>query len=265
VPWASTAAWAADRSPAHRAWAVPDSGPRNRARAVRTQLWAALAPSRSRPRSQLAVEAAGAPWSAPAAPRASRLASSRSHWPSRRSTSRRNSRVWSARAASGKPSRSSVARSSTTAASAASLPGGLPGGRSRPSGEHLFDSMAATYQAHHRTQAPTRICGQNFRVDMTRTIPATVGRLHGSKGSRGHRARGEYVGPYDSGPPCQASTWGPRTQPTTHRAKPLNEARITQPTAPGKQMVPNRAGEPRRRLPRFPALYRSLRKGARIY
>ena len=48
VPWASTWAWAGEMSPAVRAWAVAARGPRNSARAVRTQLLAALAPSRSR-------------------------------------------------------------------------------------------------------------------------------------------------------------------------------------------------------------------------
>jgi hypothetical protein len=154
VPAASTAAWAADSSLAHSAWAVPDRGPRNSARAVRRWLVAAPAPSRSRPRSQLAVEATWTPCSAPAAPRPSTAARRWSHWPSRQSTSRRRARTSSARAASGKPSRFSVARSSTAAASAASLLGGLPGGRSRPSGEHLFDSMGApikptTEHKHH--------------------------------------------------------------------------------------------------------------------
>jgi hypothetical protein len=102
------------------------------------------------------------PWSAPAAPRASTAARRFRHWPSRRSASRRRARNSSARAASASRSRSSAARSSTTAASAASLSGGLPGGRSRPSGEHLFESMAATYQAHSRRQAPSRECGQGL-------------------------------------------------------------------------------------------------------
>jgi hypothetical protein len=44
VPWASTEAWAAETSPSHRASAVAESGPRNRARAVRTLLLAAPAP-----------------------------------------------------------------------------------------------------------------------------------------------------------------------------------------------------------------------------
>jgi hypothetical protein len=55
-------------SPSVRAWAVAVRGPRNRARAVRTARLAALAPRRRRARSQLAVEAACAPASAPGRP-----------------------------------------------------------------------------------------------------------------------------------------------------------------------------------------------------
>src|SRR5215207_1284570 len=152
VPWASALAWAADSSPSHSAWAVAVRGPRNNARAVRTALLAALAPSRSRPRSQLAVEAAWMPWSAPAAPRPSTAARRWSHWPSRRSTSRRNPRACSARAASASPSRSWAASPSTTSASGPSPCGNLS--------EHLFESMAATYQAPTPKQAPNQICGQ---------------------------------------------------------------------------------------------------------
>ena len=57
----------------------PGQGPRNSERAVRTALAAAPAPMRSRPRSQLAVEGAWTPWSAPAAPRASTAARCWSH------------------------------------------------------------------------------------------------------------------------------------------------------------------------------------------
>jgi hypothetical protein len=56
VPAASTPAWAAESWPAARAWAVAVSGPRNRARTVRTLWWAAPAPMPSRRRSQPAVE-----------------------------------------------------------------------------------------------------------------------------------------------------------------------------------------------------------------
>jgi hypothetical protein len=86
-------------------------------------------------RSQLAVEAARC-WS---------------QWPSRRSTSRRNPRVWAARAASASPARAWAASPSTASASAP-----------RPSrlSEHLFDSMAATYQAptegKHQTKSVDR-------------------------------------------------------------------------------------------------------------
>jgi hypothetical protein len=81
---------ATESSPSVRAWAVWGRGSRNRARAVRTLLWAALAPIRSRARSQPAVEPTWTPSSAPAAPPASTAASSASQWPSRRSTSRRS-------------------------------------------------------------------------------------------------------------------------------------------------------------------------------
>jgi hypothetical protein len=72
--------------PVGHAWAVAAKGPRTSARAVRTQLAAVPAPMCSRLRRQLAVEGAGVPWSAPAAPRASTVASSlrwlgRSGWP----------------------------------------------------------------------------------------------------------------------------------------------------------------------------------------
>src|SRR5215207_377836 len=146
------------RGVGHRELAVGHSGggggkgPRNNARAVRTQPWAALAPMCSRLRSQLAVEAAWMPWSAPAAPRPSTAARRWSHWPSRRSTSRRNPRACSARAASASPSRSWAASPSTTSASGPSPCGNLS--------EHLFESMAATYQAPTPRQAPNQICGQ---------------------------------------------------------------------------------------------------------
>ena len=78
------------QSPAAKAWAVAVRGPRNKARAVRTLPAAALAPMRNRARSQLAVEAAGVPWSAPAAPRPSTAASRCSQCPSSRSSSRRS-------------------------------------------------------------------------------------------------------------------------------------------------------------------------------
>jgi len=74
-PWASTRAWATESSPPVSAAAVTASGPRNKARAVRTLLAAAPAPSRNRIRSQAAVEGAWVPWSAPAAPRPSTAAS----------------------------------------------------------------------------------------------------------------------------------------------------------------------------------------------
>ena len=68
VPAATTLAWATEMSPLVRARAVAASGPRNRARAVRTLPLAVLGPIRSPARSQPAVEAAGWSWSAPAAP-----------------------------------------------------------------------------------------------------------------------------------------------------------------------------------------------------
>ena len=114
--------------------------------------WRRRRPVRSRARSQLAVEAAWMPWSAPAAPRPSTAARRWSHWPSRRSASRRRARVCSARAASVSSSRSWAASPSTTSASAPSPCGNLS--------EHLFDPMAETYQAHPRTQAPRPNWGQ---------------------------------------------------------------------------------------------------------
>jgi len=77
-------------------------------RAVRTLLAAVLAPRRNRARSQPAVEPTSWPWSAPAAPPPSTAASCWSQWPSSRSTSPRNPRTCSAKAAS--VSRSSPAR-----------------------------------------------------------------------------------------------------------------------------------------------------------
>ena len=106
VPAASTAAWAGEIAPSVNAWAVAVRGPRNTARAVRTAAWAAPAPNRSRARNQPAVEEARRPCSAPAAPRASRPASSWSQWPSRQSTSRRNPNTRSASTPSGRRSRS---------------------------------------------------------------------------------------------------------------------------------------------------------------
>jgi hypothetical protein len=70
---------------------------------------------RSRWRSQLAVEAAGTPGSAPAAPRLSMAARSPSQWPSKRSSSRRSRRVPWVRAGSVRRSRSWVVRVSTRA------------------------------------------------------------------------------------------------------------------------------------------------------
>jgi hypothetical protein len=61
VPWATTAAWAAEICPVARAAAVPARGPRNNARAVRTERAAAPAAIRSRFRRQLAVEGAATP------------------------------------------------------------------------------------------------------------------------------------------------------------------------------------------------------------
>jgi Transcriptional regulator PadR-like family len=150
VPWAITLAWATEIVPAVRASAVAGRGPRNRARAVRTALAAAPAPRRSRARSQPAVEAASWPWSAPAAPPASTVASSWSQWPSRRSSSRRTPSTRSARMASGSPSRSWAANPSTAVLSAAS-PSGRPVGFLL---ECVFESMGGTYQAPTRRQAP---------------------------------------------------------------------------------------------------------------
>ncbi len=148
VPWVTTWAWATDSSPSHTAWAVPVKGPRNRARAVRTALVAARSLRWRRLRSHPAVDPNSCPWSAPAAPRASTPARSLSHWPSRRSTSRRSSSTCSAWTVSASPSRS--ARSSTAAVRAASLPG-------RPtesSVECVFESMGGTYQPHNPKQPP---------------------------------------------------------------------------------------------------------------
>jgi hypothetical protein len=155
VPWASTEAWAGESSPSVNALAVADSGPRNRARATRTRPLVSAAPMRSRPRSQPAVEGAGAPRSAPAAPRASVAVSCWSQRPSRRFSSSRSWRTCSARAASVSRSRSWVASSSTAVASAAIPPGDPP----VAGGEQVFESMTATYQARCGTQTPSRNLG----------------------------------------------------------------------------------------------------------
>jgi hypothetical protein len=82
VPWAGTVAWAADSWPLVNAAAVCANGPQNRARAVRTELAAAPAPSRRRVRSQAAVDPVAWSWSAPAAPPAIHPHPVLSHWPS---------------------------------------------------------------------------------------------------------------------------------------------------------------------------------------
>ena len=145
-------------------------GAGNRARAVRTQLLAALGPRWSRLRSQLAVEGAGTTWSAPAAPRASTPASSASQWPSRRSTNRLSWRTRSARTPSDRLSTSWAANPSNSAASATSpsaspadwpaddrgdgLGDGPDDGLTGCRIECVFGFMGATYQHQTRTQPP---------------------------------------------------------------------------------------------------------------
>jgi hypothetical protein len=203
-------------------------GPRYSARAVRTKLAAVLGLMRSRERSQPAVEAAGRPWSAPAAPRASRSASSASHWPSRRSTSPRSPWTRSAWAASARRSGSWSARRWRSAASAASPVGVLAGWLV----EWVFESMAGTYQPLTPRQAPTRNWGQLLLPSrLVEGLPA---------GSRATPVPGKCMGPDGPDPPCQLPAPdpiapGPPTHPATqpHGA----DAPRAHPTAP-----PNRTG-----------------------
>jgi hypothetical protein len=147
------------------------SGDPGRGPGDRTQLLAVVAPMRSRRCSQPAVEPARTPWSAPAAPRASRAASSRSHWPSRWSSSRR--------------SQGSVRPGGV--GQPGPVLGGQPVDRGRQRGqlvgrlaEWVFGCMTATYQAAARRQAPTpiwgqpasRATGQRHHRDRRRATPA---------------------------------------------------------------------------------------------
>jgi hypothetical protein len=125
VPSARTAAWASEIAPAVKAWAVPESGPRNTARAVRTARLAAPVPIRSRVRSQC---------------------------PSSRSASRRRTSARSARTPSARASRSRASSRSRAAARTSSSSG-------EPI-ECVFESMGATYQPQRRRQASAQKCGQ---------------------------------------------------------------------------------------------------------
>ena len=208
VPWASTWAWAGEMAPSARAWPVWVNGPRNRARAVRTKPAAVLGLMRRRWRSQAAVEPTWTPWSAPAAPRASRTASSPSQWPSRRSASCRNTRTRSARVASLSRSGSWAARPWSSAASALS--------RSRRLVECVFESMAATYQPRTPRQAPLPHLGT--------TSPTEPGRRRVPAGSRPTPAPGNCMGPEDPNPPCQLPAPDPTPQapdpPPPNRPRP---------------------------------------------
>jgi hypothetical protein len=180
VPWASALVWAAESSPAHRAWAVSVRGRRTGlGRSARRwpRCWrpggADLAAS-WRWRGLGAVVGPGGPAGVDGGERCS-------HGPSRRSSSRRSWSACSARAASDSPSTSWVARPSRSAASAATRSGGLPVGWSPRSHEHLFEFMAATYQAHTRRQAPTQLCGQLFREHRTEQFRPLVCGWHGRR------------------------------------------------------------------------------------
>ena len=184
-------------------------GPRYRARAVRTMLAAVPAPMRSRRRSQAAVEPAWTPCSAPAAPRASTPASSASHWPSRRSTSPRNTRTRSAQAPSASPSGSWAARpwsSATSAANPAGVPAdGWSNGCSSP--------WRATYQPLTRTQAPPPHLGTSSptRAGSSDAWPPGPGQ-----------------------PPCQATALAPTApDPDPPRQPPARD-----PTAPAPYPTP---------------------------
>ena len=251
VPWASTWAWAIDSSPSARAWPVAVSGPRYSARAVRTQPAAVLALMRSRVRSQLAVEPAWTPCSAPAAPRASTAASSASQWPSRRSMSPRNTMTRSAPAPSASRSGSWSARpwsSATSACNAARVPAGWLV-------EWVFESMAATYQPRTQDKHQPENVENPAVTDFTR--PSIEGstaasgqpqalRLVGNVPTR-PSARTQVVAAYPPGrgqPPCQATAWGPDTPdhpassphgtPTTPGTRPTLPPNHTGPDGPGK-------------------------------
>ena len=174
VPWASTAAWATrdlptDQGAGRGGQRTPEHGPGRPDTAGRSP-----STQRNRVRNQPAVEPTSWPWSAPAAPRPSTTASCRSQWPSSRSTSRRNAKTCSAKAASVSPSRSWAANPSTATARDARW-----SGRPAPSRvdwliECVFESMAATYQARHRehkhqptnlgTTSPDRATGAGRRL-----------------------------------------------------------------------------------------------------
>jgi hypothetical protein len=114
----------------------------------------------------------------------------------------RRTRARSARAASARPSGSWPASSSTAAASAASRSGRLP--------EWVFESMAGTYQAPTRTQAPNPTSGDSFlppgptrprralgcRVESTGTRPPAQ---RGRQGRHSRRLRGRRRSAYLSG------------------------------------------------------------------
>jgi hypothetical protein len=207
VPWANTLAW----RPTARRRPGPGrsrSGAGEQGPAVRTKLLAAPAPRWRRARSQLAVEGAGVPWSAPAAPQASTAASSLSQQPSRRSSSRRRTSTRWARTPSGRPARFWAARSSTSAASACSPSGSLS--------EHLFELMAATSQPHSPTQAPTQ---KLWTTPFERRGPGPSRPL----------AR-PCLGPQDPGPPRPATTWGPIPGPA--HSEPATSAPRGTPVSP---------------------------------
>jgi hypothetical protein len=216
-------------APSVRAAAVWVSGPRNKARAVRTAQLAAPAPSRSRARSQAAVDPTCWSWSAPAAPRASTPASSLSHWPSRRSSNRRSTRTRSARTTSLSSSRSLAASRSAAAASKARSSGGPTGGAV----EYPFESIGATYQPPSQPQPPTQEMWTTFSDARHPTAMERTG-AGGCWNSKGPNST--QIGVDGPGP--------------THRASSRHGARWLRATVPGNCMGP----EPPR--PQYPVIDR---------
>jgi hypothetical protein len=193
-----------------------------------------------------------------------------SQWPSSRSSSRRRTRTRSARAASESPPRSWAASCSTAAARAVSPSGELS--------ECVFESMAATYQPHTRTQAPNHnlwtafsgpqvgnAChpgdsllgaGSSLRPSVESDPPAVRVEVT-RQGSSQASARG----PRRGGPPCRVGPWSPRTAPSqvhswaqrhpTHPARHLHGARTTRPPSQVSIWGPNDS-DPRPSQPHGP-------------
>jgi hypothetical protein len=154
-------------------------GPGNSARAVRTLRGRRRPPAATAGAARRRWRPLAGPGRPRAALRASTAASSWSHWPSRRSSSRRSPSTCAARTVTDRPSRSWAASSLAAATSDASpsSPSGATGGRwAGPWVECVFESMGATYQPHPPTQAPTprmwtTIWRSGMNTSASRTLP----------------------------------------------------------------------------------------------